>query len=84
LKRRRLYLNEESTETSTTQVPQRCNEKRREASTTPVPHFALFAHKALLGFEAMNSNNAKCGTSHDEARSADRVCFANQSRVFAV
>jgi len=64
---------EERIETSTTQVPPRCNEKRREASTIPVPHFALFAHKALLEFEAMNSNNAKCGTSHDEARSADRV-----------
>jgi hypothetical protein len=34
----------------------------RLASVCKVPHFALFALSAKLGWRATNPNNAKCGT----------------------
>ena len=40
----------------------RRNEERFAAETTPVPLLTLFALKALLDLEALNSNNVRGGT----------------------
>jgi hypothetical protein len=54
------------------------HEQRQPASTTLVPLFTLFALKALLlkallDWEATNSNNVKGGTFLAEARGAKKL-----------
>ena len=48
-------------------------ETRVEASTTPVPPFALFECLAFQSGDAFRANNAKSGTMPVETRSACRV-----------
>ncbi len=48
-------------------------ETRVEASTTPVPPFALFECLAFQSGDAFRANNAKSGTMPVEARSACRM-----------
>ena len=55
------------------------SEARVDASTTQVPLFALFAPEALRYFGAANSNNAKGGTMHAEARRAN---YRRSPRLF--
>ena len=45
-----------------TAVGERRNEERFAAETKPVPPLTLFALKALLDLEALNSNNVRGGT----------------------
>ncbi len=56
-------------------------ETRVEASTTPVPPFALFARRALTDCCDLESNNAKGGTLHAEAGSVSCVGSAHPKRV---
>ena len=51
---------------------QRRNLERFAAETTPVPLLTLFAPKAWLGSEALNSNNVRGGTCLAEAVGAKK------------
>jgi hypothetical protein len=55
-----------------TRLHRRRNEERIAAETTPVPPLTLFALKALLDFEAQNSNNVGGGTCLAEAGGAKK------------
>ena len=51
----------------------RRNEERFAAETTPVPLLTLFALKASLDLEALNSNNVRGGTCLAEAGGAKKI-----------
>jgi hypothetical protein len=51
-------------------------EERFAAETTPVPLLTLFALKALLDLEALNSNNVRGGTGVAEAGGAKKSGWA--------
>jgi hypothetical protein len=55
------------------------NPERLEASMTQEPPLALFARGGSSGGEAMNSNNAKDGTSLVDAGSTTKLC--RKSRI---
>ena len=52
------------------------SEERFAAETTPVPLLTLFALKALLDFQALNSNNVRGGTCLSEAGGAKKSGWA--------
>ena len=55
------------------EVCRNSSETRVEASTTPVPPFALFECLAFQSGASLRANNAKSGTMPVEARSACRM-----------